>query len=128
MWRLNRHTPLAVRNHLVASICPQVVTHSSVSFLCKNTLLCMFHNHQCHVRRAWTGIRTAPTAPHEAVWLAVHTLTPLQIFGLFQIKLAMLLTLIGGVTEQVTTIMTSRVRRQLFLYGVDAMSRPLCSN
>jgi hypothetical protein len=47
IWRSNRHRPLAVRNHLIASICP-------------------------------------------------------QIYGLFAVKLAILLTLIGGITENVS--------------------------
>ncbi|CAN0335277.1 unnamed protein product, partial [Ascophyllum nodosum] len=62
LWKANAHRPLAVRNHIVASVCP-------------------------------------------------------QIFGLFTVKLAILLTLIGGVTETDPRGMRRRGTPHLLVVG-----------
>ncbi|CAM9567362.1 unnamed protein product, partial [Discosporangium mesarthrocarpum] len=62
LWRANSHRPLAVRNHIVASVCP-------------------------------------------------------QIYGLFMVKLAILLTLVGGVTEKDNRGMRRRGTPHLLIVG-----------
>jgi hypothetical protein len=79
IWRSNRHRPLAVRNHLIACICP-------------------------------------------------------QIYGLFAVKLAILLTLIGGITETVSACCCLRchdtIECYMWLkdhYNMHPHAHPMCN-